>query len=89
MVRFAEMTGYRILSSDDEITSRPPWTLEYEYTGSDPLLNSIDYRFDPGNPLVEGYAVTLSQYLCRMDLFKRRFPNHAAWVEPEIIRLAA
>lgn len=90
MQDFAQTVGIAVASTNEEIETKPPWELKYEYHGVEPWseeLRRFDWRLGDGtnpNPIVEGSAVSVSQYLWNRTLFKDRFPNHAMWAEREI-----
>ena len=93
MQDFAQTMGIVITSSQREIETSPPWELNYQYQGDEPWIDALrkfDWRVGTlPNPIVEGSAVSVAQFLWNRDLFRDKFPNHARWAEQEIERLKA
>lgn len=93
MQDFAQATGITVVSTSEEIETKPPWQLSYEHQKTEPwaeALKQFDWRFGDGtNPIVEGSTVALSQFLWNRNLFTARFPNLAIWAEREVDHLTA
>ncbi len=93
MQDFAQTVGVTITSSEADINTKPPWEINYLYQDGEPWVDNLrryDWRIGTlPNPIVEGSAVSVSQFLWNRNLFKDRFPTHARWAEAEIERLKA
>lgn len=93
MQNFAQTTGIVVTSSEREIETKPPWELNYQYQGDEPWIDALrkfDWRVGTlPNPIVEGSAVSVSDFLWNRSLFKDKFPHLARWAEQEIERLKA